>query len=364
MVTSGYSQFIPCENKTCDSLAVRTILDSNGYEYTQVPYMVSNYYDMDRIDFLDFRKYKLTSLPSDIGKLGGLEVLKLAGSSLQSLPPEIGQLTYLRHMGLGGNQLSSLPLEIEQLTVLENLEIGGNNFTIFPPEIAKLTALKKLTIGSNHLIILPAFIGQLAALEVLWLIDNSITSLPSEIGQLTSLKILIASYNQLETIPPEIGQLTNLVELSLSYNQLVSLPLQIEQLTPTDFFDLRFNLLCDLPQSTIDWATSYSFYTNEEQLQMLEIEFCEGFSSLDPILKFPNTISINHNPFTQHITITFPQGNSTNTLHIYNTSGKQIKAFEGITKLVTWNTESQSRGVYFLKAMMGSMQIVRKFVLE
>ena len=42
----------------------------------------------------------------------------------------------------------------------------------------------------------------------------------------------------------------------------------------------------------------------------------------------------------------------------------QIKAFENITESVTWNTEDESRGVYYLKVRLGSDVVVRKFVLE
>jgi len=47
-----------------------------------------------------------------------------------------------------------------------------------------------------------------------------------------------------------------------------------------------------------------------------------------------------------------------------NTDGKLVKQFEGIQESAKWNTVGQSKGVYYLKALIGEKQIVRKFVLE
>jgi len=77
-----------------------------------------------------------------------------------------------------------------------------------------------------------------------------------------------------------------------------------------------------------------------------------------------NNISITHTPFTNQVSIAFPQGTTTYSLHIYNTSGELVKAFEDVSESVTWNTEGQGRGVYYLKANAGSDVVVRKFVLD
>ena len=45
----------------------------------------------------------LTSLPTEIGELGRLEILDLSGNSISSLPSQLGRLTSLRMLGLRGN---------------------------------------------------------------------------------------------------------------------------------------------------------------------------------------------------------------------------------------------------------------------
>jgi len=82
------------------------------------------------------------------------------------------------------------------------------------------------------------------------------------------------------------------------------------------------------------------------------------------ISKSKDGFSIHSYPFTQQVTITFPQGNTANSLHIYNTGGKLVKAFDRVSESVTWNTQGQSRGVYYLKAIMGSQQVIKRFVLD
>ena len=62
-----------------------------------------------RIVRLRLQGNQLTSLPVEIGRLTGLEVLWLYDNQLTSLPVEIGRLTGLTYLDLSDNPLTSPP---------------------------------------------------------------------------------------------------------------------------------------------------------------------------------------------------------------------------------------------------------------
>ncbi len=103
---NSFSQVEPCSTYTCDSLAVRAILDSNGINSSvdSIRMTVTN----RRIDTLWFYNLGLQKLPPEIGKLNALKELNLYINQLaNSLPPEIGQLTDLDELNLAyGNQFT------------------------------------------------------------------------------------------------------------------------------------------------------------------------------------------------------------------------------------------------------------------
>ncbi|MCB9763013.1 MAG: leucine-rich repeat domain-containing protein [Alphaproteobacteria bacterium] len=72
------------------------------------------------------------------------------GCRLGSLPPEIGRLTGLQVLDLRGNMLRRLPDEITALTSLQKLLLGDNTFTAVPPQLAKMPWLKELDFTGNR----------------------------------------------------------------------------------------------------------------------------------------------------------------------------------------------------------------------
>ena len=62
----------------------------------------------------------------EFGLAGMVVTLKLRKYKLTSVPPEIGQLTSLKELWLNDNKLTSLPAEIGQLTSLTTLHLEGN----------------------------------------------------------------------------------------------------------------------------------------------------------------------------------------------------------------------------------------------
>lgn len=138
-----------------------------------------------------------------------------------SLPSEIGLLTNLSMLRLKDNNLTStIPTKIGLLTSLEELFVESNDFTgSIPSEIGLLTNLVDLAVDENNLVgSIPSEIGLLTSLTMLTVGSNRLTgSIPSEIGLLTNLTILDMKNNRLTgLIPSEICLLTSLARFGLS----------------------------------------------------------------------------------------------------------------------------------------------------
>lgn len=94
----------------------------------------------------------LTSLPSEMGKMTKLEVLKLDHNRLEgSLIAEIRKMP-LRVLDASFNNMTGMPAEIGQLTKLEKLDYSHNQITNLPNELANLrNNLKELNLSGNPL---------------------------------------------------------------------------------------------------------------------------------------------------------------------------------------------------------------------
>jgi hypothetical protein len=150
--TANYALYV------ADTVAVRAILDSNGYTSLGVEGPITGV-DTGRITRLTLIGYGTDlgplKIPPDIGKLTALTELDLDHDSLFSIPPDIGKLTKLRVLELHNNCLTSLPHEIGNLVNLQTLYIFQNHITSLPPEICRLTKLTSLNMTNNLCTTLP-----------------------------------------------------------------------------------------------------------------------------------------------------------------------------------------------------------------
>ena len=182
---------------------------------------------IEQLQSLDLDSNRLSTLPTEIGRLTALTWFDLRNNQLSTLPPEIGRLTALTRLWLSNNRLSTLPTEIGRLTALTSLWLNDNQLSTLPAEIGRLTALTELYLHNNQLSTLPAEIARLTALTTLWLNGNQLSTLPAEIGRLTALTALWLYNNQLSTLPAEIGRLTALERLFLHGNDALAIPPEI-----------------------------------------------------------------------------------------------------------------------------------------
>lgn len=209
---------------------------------------------------------RLTTIPTEIGNLSGLQHLNLSNNQLATVPVEIGNLASLTNLTLSRNRLTVLPTEIGNLSNLKTFNLYSNRLTALPTEIGNLSNLQSLNLSNNRLTSVPTEIGNLSNLKTLSLFDNQLTSIPTEIGNLSNLESLRLSRNRLTGLPTEIGSLSNLIDLYISVNQLTALPAEIGNLSNLRFLVAPGNQLTAVPKEIGQLSLLESLRLNANQL--------------------------------------------------------------------------------------------------
>lgn len=145
----------------------------------------------------------IVSLPRNIGRLGNLQVLSLAGSYLTDTgepPLDMKDLIHLDIFNCGYSQFPNLFL----IPTLRGIGFNCRE-KYLSEDILSLTSLRELYLSKSKIIALPENIGALTQLENLSLYGSDIQSLPVSLGSISTLTHLGFNDTPLaETIPPEI----------------------------------------------------------------------------------------------------------------------------------------------------------------
>ena len=96
-----------------------------------------------------FGRFKLSSLPENIGDLQDLEELTVILTEISAIPASLYQLSKLKKLDLRQNKIASLGSEISNLKSLEILDVSLNRLERTPEELEKLTSLKELFVYEN-----------------------------------------------------------------------------------------------------------------------------------------------------------------------------------------------------------------------
>lgn len=189
-------------------------------------------------------------IPSELGTLTNLEVLRLGVNSLSGeIPSELGSLTNLKRLSLFSNSLrGEIPEELGDLTNLKRLDLGSNRLSgKVPSKLGGLPNLEWLLLFINDLSgSIPGELGDLTNLEMLALGGNRLSGeIPSELGDLINLDYMILDDNELNgSIPASLGYLLNLDQLILDYNRLSGeIPASLASLINLQWLSLRGNQL-------------------------------------------------------------------------------------------------------------------------
>lgn len=170
---------------------------------------------------------EMKHLPPGLGKLVNLEALEMAClEQLEVLPEEIGALRKLRELvidnGNGCSMNVRLPSSVGQLAGLRVLRLYGalDGREVGADDPAQNDPSKPL----------PDTLANLSGLEELDLGRNGIGAVPRQVASLRGLKKLSLDYNEIRQLPSFVGDLPNLRELSLNANGGVALPASLAKI--------------------------------------------------------------------------------------------------------------------------------------
>jgi hypothetical protein len=206
---SSQQFFKGCGSWECDSLAVRSLLDSNHLFNVDVHSVVEKDLSSSRVVTLSLAGRNISTLTKNIGSLSSLKKLDVCNNSITKLPYEIGYLSSLAVLMADSNNLLKLPAELSFCDSLEILSLRNNNLFEF----------------SNDFIIS----------RVVWLDLRN---------------------NRLQTIPDQIGAMRNLRTLKLDNNELTDLPLSLVTIDLLEF-SCRYNRLCSVSEIVKMWMTRF-----------------------------------------------------------------------------------------------------------
>ena len=185
----------------------RLLLLSENQEMKHLPSRLGELVNLEALEMACLEN--LEDLPEEIGALRKLEQLIIDngnGCSMNvTLPSSIGRLENLRVLrlygALDGRVLDAeegapapvvkpLPETFGNLSKLEELDLGRNGLTAVPPQVGSLRGLKKLGLDYNDIRVLPSFVGNLSKLEELTLNSNGGVRLPDSLAGLEGLENL------------------------------------------------------------------------------------------------------------------------------------------------------------------------------
>jgi len=138
-----------------DALQIKTIrIASDAYE---------SHFSTEKIDWLKdikslevrgvfFGRFKLLSLPENIGDLKDLEELTVIRTEISAIPESLFDLANLKKLDIKQNKITSLGSEVSKLKKLETLDVSMNQLARVPDELTKLKALSNLKVYDNPFI--------------------------------------------------------------------------------------------------------------------------------------------------------------------------------------------------------------------
>lgn len=165
---------------------------------------------LDKVQYLDFSDYKLTSIPEEIGLFENLKLIELERNHLSYLPLTLYELKNLETIQIYSNHLEFISKKIDQNINLKNLYLRDNQITMIPSSIKNLTQLKCLDISKNPYKVLPEDLKECKSLEALHLFESQLEVFPRWTSELTNLRRLSFEKHLLKELPEELLNRDNL----------------------------------------------------------------------------------------------------------------------------------------------------------
>ena len=177
-----------------------------------------------------------------LGKLDGLQSIRLYVREGEELPRELGQLQQLNHCTLCFHEREEMPSDLSCLHRIEHLTIWSRSLKTLPPEIGDLQSLKSLSLPKS-VERLPEEFGELTALEKLVIHFENLTEIPETIQKLTKLESIVSSQctniqNGLYGLKSFL-QHTNCKEFNIQTRLFMALPESFQMVSCTNLEILR-----------------------------------------------------------------------------------------------------------------------------
>lgn len=281
--TAKYDEYISEAKKYMKFGTVKKlIIISESSSYDNLNYISLNelaqikyYINLEEITNINGSQ-KITQLPEEIGTLKKLNKIELRYHKLSSLPKSFGELSNLKTLKIyRGYYLKEFPNSITKLKNLEVLDLSENKIENLPTSIRYLTSLLELNISSNNIRTIPSAIGDLKRLEILNMSSNEISQLPPEISKLSQLKELDLAINPIKFIPIAVTELIQLEVLNISYlSSLYILPESIGNLIKLESLSINNTLIKQLPESIGHLKNLKSLSLGNSNITSLPTSFC------------------------------------------------------------------------------------------
>ncbi|MBN1577482.1 MAG: hypothetical protein JW913_13070 [Chitinispirillaceae bacterium] len=153
----NYLPYPPCWDYTCDSSALRALLDSAGHPDIPVQQVATCGF-RGRIVAINLRNIPIAIPLAPLGALNGVEKLDLGSTGTADSCRFICGLWNLETLLLDSNNLSGLSHAFESAFQIQELNLSNNQLETLPERIYKISPMRGLDLSGNRLCAMSTFI--------------------------------------------------------------------------------------------------------------------------------------------------------------------------------------------------------------
>ncbi|GMF10810.1 unnamed protein product [Phytophthora lilii] len=316
---------------------------------------------------------KLTSLPSALVAVPGLQALDISKNSLRSVRGEVIQgwkgRAHLVALDLHGNSLTTLPEEINVLFgSLRRLILHQNHLVALPNALTELIKLEELSLSqnqlsSNSLSSYPLSEGHIAilldqnqlrvfpCLDVVQAegkgppknVNNSLITIDARGNQLRRMvdwsSLVLANCqhlhlqnNSLRELPETLfSALPALRTCELQNNQLRNLPVQITECTQLQHLDVHDNCLQSLPTELTELADLEVLNAAENDITDIPVEW-HAFENQNDGVRVLHSLFLRRNPLRNKILRSIVNGSTDGSMSVCMAATADDSTCEGVIK--------------------------------